>query len=207
MTTGSDEDLTSYNALCRVGEDGKTRAVLARFPYTVYLERRGEGTLSITTGYEPSLYAAPLPEHSLIYGYSGKYELVILGPDAEKRLIIRKDDPRPEFTSEEKKEFSRIPLPKLKPYFFDLLTDAEGRIYVQRNMNLTIKRGFGPVSTGEKQFDVFSREGAFFFRAALPGNTRVIMDGCVYSYSVDEDQGIEYAQRFRIRNYADLPNK
>ena len=100
---------------------------------------------------------------------------------------------------------SRIAVPKLKPYFFGILTDPEGRIYVQRNMNTGVKRGYGPIATENKQFDVFSREGTFLFRAALPPNTRDIRGELVYSYFVDEDQGLEYAQRFRIKNYADLP--
>jgi hypothetical protein len=33
----------------------------------------------------------------------------------------------------------------------------------------------------------------------------VIRGGLVYSYSVDEDRGLEYAQRFRIKNYVNLP--
>ncbi len=98
-------------------------------------------------------------------------------------------------------------MPKLKPYFFGILTDPEGRIYVQRNMNTTGKRGYGPIATEDKQFDVFSREGVFLFRAALPPNTRVIRSGLVYTYFIDEDQGLEYAQRFRIKNYANLPVK
>ena len=85
------------------------------------------------------------------------------------------------------------------------MTDSEGRIYVQKNMNSVGKRGFGPTETENKQFDVFSREGVFLFRTALPPNTRMIDRDLVYGYFVDEDEGLEYAQRFRIKNYADLP--
>jgi len=207
MRTGSDEELTSFHTLSRLDADGKTRAVLSEFPYTLHMERREGGTLVVSTGYEMSLCAAPLPGDALVYGYSKDYELVILGPDDRKALVIRKDGPRPAFTAEEKSGFGRIPVPKLKPYFFGILTDPEGRIYVQRNMNTTGKRGYGPIATEDKQFDVFSREGVFLFRAALPPNTRVIRSGLVYTYFIDEDQGLEYAQRFRIKNYANLPVK
>jgi len=205
MHAGSSEDLTSGHALCRLDANGKTRAVLAEYPSNLHMERRGEGTLSVRTGYEMTLYAAPLAGHGLVYGHSKEYELVVLGPEDRKALVIRKDEPRPEFTAEEKREFGKIPVPSLKPYFFGILTDPQGRIYVQRNMNVAIKRGFGPVGTEDKRFDVFSREGTFLFRAALPPSARLIQDGLVYSYFVDEDQGLEYAQRFRIKNYADLP--
>lgn len=207
MHAGSDKDLTSGHALCRLDANGKTRAVLAEFPSNVYMWRVEGGTGMATTGYEMTLYAAPLPGRGLVYGHSKEYELVVLGPDDRKVLVIRKDEPRPEFTSEEKRDFGKIPVPAFKPYFFGILTDPQGRIYVQRNMNTTIKRGFGPVATEDKRIDVFSREGTFLFRAALPPNTRLIRDGLVYSYSVDEEQGLEFAQRFRIKNFADLPVK
>jgi hypothetical protein len=207
MHTGSDEELTSFHALSRIDANGKRRTVLAEFPYTIYMERSEGGTLTMSSGYELSLYTAPLPGDAIVYGYSKDYELVILGPDDRKVLVIRKDERRPEFTSEEKSSFRRIPVPKLKPYFFGILTDPEGRIYVQRNMNTGGKRGYGPIATENKQFDVFSREGTFLFSAALPPNTRVIRGDLVYSYLIDEDQGLEYAQRFRIKNYANLPKK
>jgi hypothetical protein len=207
MHAGSDKDLTSGHSLCRLDANGKTRAVLAEFPSNLHMERRGEATLAVRTGYEMTLYAAPLAGEGLVYGHSKEYELVVLGPGDKKVLVIRKDERRPEFTSEEKTGFGKIPVPKLKPYFFGILTDPEGRIYVQRNMNTSGKRGYGPIATEDKRFDVFSREGVFLFRAALPPNTRLIQDGRVYSYLVDEDQGLEYAQRFRIKNYVNLPVK
>ena len=206
MRAGSDEDLTSGHALCRLDANGKPRAVLAEFPSNLFMERRGEGTLSISTGYETTLYAAPLPGQGVVYGYSKDYELVVLDPGDRKVLVIRKNEPQPEFTSKEKAAFGKIQ-PKLKPYFFKILTDPQGRIYVQRNMNLGGKRGYGPIAFENMRCDVFSSEGMFLFCADLPPNARVIRDGLVYSYSVDEDQGLEFAQRFRIKNYADLPVK
>jgi len=205
MRTGSDEELTSYHSLSRVNGEGKSQSVLAEFPYTIHMERRAGGTLAVSTGYELSLHAAPLPGSAIVYGYSEDYELVILGPDDRKALVIRKDERRPEFTSKEKTGFGKIPLPKLKPYFFGILTDPEGRIYVQRNMNTGGKRGYGPIATEDKLFDVFSGEGRFLFRTALPPNTRVIRGDFIYTFYVDEEQGLEYVQRFRIKNYAALP--
>ena len=202
---GSDEELTSFHSLSRINGEGKTQSVLARFPYTLYMERREGATLSRSTGYEMSLYAAPLPGNSLVYGYSKDYEFVVLGPDDKKLLVIRADEPRPEFTSIEKAIFGSMPVPKLKPYFYGLLTDSDGRIYVQKNTNTKGKRGFGPIATEDKFFDVFSGEGRFLFRTALPPNTRVIRGDLVYTFYVDEEQGLEYVQRFRIKNCATLP--
>lgn len=207
LTRSSDEDLAATHALCRIDDQGTTQAVLAEFPYTIHMERRGGGTLSVTTGFEMSLYTASLGDDALVYGCSKDYELVVLGAGDKKQLIIRKDEPRPEFTAEEKKEFGRLPVPKLRPYHFGLLTDSEGRIYVQRNQNMIVKKGFGPMEMDDRISDVFSREGRFLFQTSLPPNTRVIKGDRIYGYFVDEDQGLEYARRFRIRNYQDLPRK
>ena len=205
VNTGSDEDLTSYHALCLVSGDGKTQKVLAQFPYTIHMERRDGGTLSVVTGMELALHFAKLDDASLVYGYSKTYELVVIDPDGKKLLVIREDGPRPEFSAAEKIEFGRFSVPEFRPYFFGLLTDTDGRIYVHRNTSTKIKRNYGPVGTEDKQVDVFSRAGRFLFRTALPPNTRSIKGDLIYTYYVDEEQGLEYVQRFRIKNYAALP--
>jgi hypothetical protein len=205
INTGSDEDLTSYHALCLVSGEGKTQKILAQFPYTIHMERRDGATFSVSTGMELALHFAKLDDASLVYGYSKNYELVVIDPDGKKLLVIRKDGPRPEFSAAEKVEFGGFAVPEFRPYFFGLLTDTDGRIYVHRNTSTKIKRNYGPVGTEDKQVDVFSREGRFLFRTALPPNTRLIKGDLIYTYVVDEDQGLEYVQRFRIKNYTALP--
>jgi len=205
INTGSDEDLTSYHALCLVSGEGKTQKVLAQFPYTIHMEKRDGMILSVVTGMELALHFARLDDASLVYGYSKNYELVVIDPDGKRLLVIRKDGPRPEFTAAEKMEFGSSSVPEFRPYFFGLLTDTDGRIYVHRNTSTKIKRNYGPVGTEDKQVDVFSREGRFLFRTALPPNTRSIKGDLIYTYYVDEEQGLEYVQRFRIKNYAALP--
>ncbi len=39
------------------------------------------------------------------------------------------------------------------------------------------------------------------------GSAARIHGDLIYTYYVDEDQGLEYVQRFRIKNYAGLPVK
>ena len=86
--TSSDEDLINLLALNRLDRDGKTKAILARFPYTIYMEKSGGGTLSFRRSFELSLYVAPLPGNALVYGYSGDYELVVLGPDDLRKKLL-----------------------------------------------------------------------------------------------------------------------
>ena len=72
---------------------------------------------------------------------------------------------------------------------------------------MNIKRNYGPLATEDKEVDVFNGEGYFLCRTSFPPSARVIKGDLVYSYFVDEEQGIEYVQRFRIKNYDDLPKK
>jgi hypothetical protein len=159
------------------------------------------GTLSVSTGFELSLQLARLDPKTFVYGYSKDYELNIIDKDGRLLYKIVKDEPVPEFSSKEKAFYKKIPLPKQRPYFFSILADSEGRIYVQRNMAAT---GRGPVDKEDLQVDVFSREGYFLFRAVLPPNTKVIRDGYLYAYAVDEEKGMEYAKRYRIKNWENL---
>jgi hypothetical protein len=123
-------------------------------------------------------------------------------PEAALKKIVliilhrfRKPETPPRFTAEERRRFKSVP--EKKPYFFDLLTDSLGRIYVQRNM------AFGKVSieVRDKEVDVFDPTGRFLYRTRLPANTRVIRDGRLYCWEVNEAEGMEYIKRYRIRNW------
>jgi hypothetical protein len=197
----SDVALTNVHALCRINTRGEILETYGEFPFNVYMKRTGEGTLLATTGFEVSLQLAKLDPKTFVYGYSKANELVIIDKTGHLLGRIKKEEPAPKFSSKEKAEFKKIPLPEMKPYFYSILADSEGRIYVQRNMAAT---GRGPADRESLQVDAFSREGYFLFRTVLPPNTKVIRDGFLYAYSVEEEQGMEYAKRYRIRNWQSL---
>ena len=62
---------------------------------------------------------------------------------------------------------------------------------------------FGKVSieVRDKEVDVFDPTGRFLYRTRLPANTRVIRDGRLYCWEVNEAEGLEYIKRYRIRNW------
>jgi len=201
LSKTSDEELTSVHSLAKLNSTGEIVGSYGEYPHTAYMKKKEGGTFMATTGFELSVQLAKLDPKTFVYGYSKNYELDIIDKNGQLLYKIRKDEAIPEFSSKEKTFFKKIPQPEQKPYFFSILADSEGRIYVQRNMAAT---GRGPVDRENLQADVFAKEGYFLFRTTLPPNTKVIRNGYLYAYAVDEEKGMEYVKRFRIKNWEDL---
>jgi hypothetical protein len=198
----SGDELAWNHVLCQLNQDGEIVREIAEHPFTVYTQRMSGGILSMSSGYELSILLEKVSPESFVFGYSKEYELAKIDSGGRNLLKIAKIEPYPQFSSEEKKSFRRIPVPKYKPYFFSILSDSEGRIYVQRNMP---QMGRVRADTVNKEVDVFGKDGYFIFTTALPPNTCVIRDGKIYSWVVDEDKGTETIKRFRIKNWNLLP--
>ncbi len=197
----SDAESTNAHALCKINLKGEILGAYDEYPYNVYMKKTGEATTIARTGYELSVQLAKCDPKTFVYGYSKNYELKVIDKDGKALFRITADEPVPEFTAKEKASFRRIPIPGQKPYFFSILTDSVGRIYVQRNMAAT---GRGTVERENKEVEVFSKEGHFLFKTTLPPNTCVIKDGYIYAYAVDEEKGMEYAKRYKIKNWEEL---
>jgi len=197
----SDTESTNTHALCKINSKGDILGVYGEYPYNVYTKKEGEGTLMVSTGYELSVQLAQLDSRTFVCGYPKTYELKITDKNGKMLYKITLDEPVPEFTSKEKASFKKIPPPSQKPYFFSIIIDSMGRIYVQRNMAAT---GKGPAERENKTVDVFNKEGHFLFKTTLPPNTCVIKDGYIYAFAVDEDKGMEYAKRYKIKNWEEL---
>ena len=195
------EELTSMHVLCKINNKGEILRSLAVFPYTMFMKRVGGGTLAGITGYELSLYFTVINHDKIVYGYSKKYELKVIERDGKLLYKIKKDSPKPKFTSDELSQFKKIPVPKFKPYFYSIFGDTEGRIYVQRNKAQETIRGYGTIDKLNKEVDIFSKDGYFLYKTILPPNTCVIKDGFLYSYDLDEDEGMEYVKRYKIKNW------
>ncbi len=198
----SGDELAWSHVLCQLNQDGDIGRVIAEYPHTVYTQRRSGGILSVSTGYELSILLEKVSPESFVFGYSKEYELNVIDGEGRNLFKIVKIEAYPQFSPEEKKSFRRIPVPKYKPYFFFILSDSDGRMYVQRNM---AQMGRVRADTVNKEVDVFGKDGYFLFTTALPPNTCVIRDGLIYGWIVDEDKGTETIKRFRIKNWNLLP--
>jgi hypothetical protein len=194
--------LVSMKEIVKIGANRKIMRTIAEHPHTIFMQRYKDGVMAVSTGYELDLHVAKIDEGAFVYGYSKDYELTVINADGTVLNRIIKDAPRPAFTAAEKAQYKRIPVPELKPHFFALLADSQGRIYVQRNFTHTGKSNVSDAIP--KEVDIFSRDGYFLYTAALPPSTTVIRDGTLYSYLVDEDKGLETVKRYKIRNWSQI---
>lgn len=200
LLKGSEKDLASTHVLCQIDLNGEVIKTYAQFPYTMFMRKVGESVLSISTGFELAISMSKLDRQTFLYGYSREYELNVIDADGNVLYRIKKDEPRPSFTSKERDNFKKIPVPENKPYFFSILNDSLGRIYLQRNYADGI-RGRGPTDIRDKEIDLFSKDGYFLYKTILPANTCVIKDGFLYAYKIDEETAEEYVKRYRIKNW------
>lgn len=181
-------------------------------PLTHYISRMregrvvGGGTFSLH-GYEYDLIVSNIQDGSFVYGYSKDYELNVIDKTGTLLSKIKKEEPAQPFTQEEraktimdlysrytKKRRELIEFPETRPFFNKILSDNEGRIYVQRVQSPLDKKI-------KYEFDVFSREGYYIYKTSFPHEPRVIKDGCFYPYILNESTGVERIMRFEITNW------
>jgi len=186
----------SLKALERVGAKGETLVSVAAFPYVIYTKRTGENAMmSLTTGYEYDLQFTKVDENQFIYGYSEKYELNVVDKQGKALFKVTKEESPHGFAAGEVKGPAAEVLPKYKPFFYTLLTDNLGRIYVNKS-NVLGTRG------KPKEFDIFSKDGYFLYKTELPyGRQFSIKNGYLYARHVLEDEGLEVVKRYKIKNW------
>jgi hypothetical protein len=203
LLKSSDEELKNAHVLCRLDDQGEILDSFAEYPYTSLMRRMSGGVFVTTTGYELAAHMAVLDQEKFVYGYSKEYELNVMNREGKLLYRIRMDQPMPHFTSEEQSMYKRLkfPVPKFKPYFYSIFSDTDGRIYVQQNQAGEGIRGYGPIDTTEKEVDIFSPEGYYLYRSSLPPNTSIIKNGYLYTRELDEEEGMEYVKRYRIKNW------
>jgi len=160
------------------------------------------------------------------YAHSSEYALDIL--DKQGRLVHRiRVDEKPRPIPEKEKErlikelmdlyqnprrkgtqgvqLSRaetlrlLNFPEHMPFFFNVLGDGEGNVYVMNSW----ATGLGP---GPRHviFDVFDRDGIFIRRLVFPFMPMVIANNYVYTPRFDDDEGFWTIRRFRIRTDSQL---
>jgi len=200
----SDEELSSEQVLCRIDDKGEVINSIGQFEHPALMRRSSSGgTFGTSTGFELSVHVAVINQDKIVYGYSKNYELNIINRVGKLLFIVRRDAPKPKFTSEEQSLYKRIkfPVPEFKPYYYSIFTDSKGRVYVQRNKAQDGIRGYGPIDKAAKEVDVFGQEGYYLYQTVLPPNTTAIKDGYLYSFDLNEDEGIEYIKRSKIKNW------
>jgi len=196
IETASKDEMNYTHLLCRVDPTGKMITKIAEYPFPLFAQRLSTGQiLTGSTGYDPGLRLTKMSPDIFAFGHSGEYKISLMDVEGNILYCFKREEHPPQFSPEERRKFKN--LPKDKPYFFELLTDSLERIYVQRNMAY----GNIMVEVREKEVDVFDRMGRFLYRTWLPANTKVIRDGLLYCWELDEEGGMENVKRYRIINW------
>lgn len=161
--------------------------------------------------YENDLFLSSIGKNMFIYASSDAYRLYGVDEEGEKLFESTKDeDPRKIPQADKDKFISKIraslmtqgkfvssdsfDFPDHLPYIFDLLSDDNGRIYVQRTSK-------AEAAVNGYVFDVFDREGIFIYMVQTDYYPYLIEGGCLYTVIVGDETGTESVVRFRIKNW------
>jgi len=190
----SDAELSK--SLCKINLGGELIRTYVKFPWEIFYQRKGEVITYGTFPYAHVLIMSRINAETFIYAYSGEYELNVI--DEEGRILykIQKEATPQGFSAREKQRFNPdIKIPPHKPYFYSMLTDNIGRIYMERN------KTSGEDFKVDKEVDIFSKDGYFIYRSIIPRGTYLITDGFLYEYFMNEDTGEELVKRQIIMNW------
>jgi len=172
--------------------EGRLSKNYATYPYNRFMERKEKGIIIDYTGYEQELLLAGLSNEHFVFGHSQEYKLNVIKQDGQLLFRTIRDIPPVEFSRKEKRRMKQFKLGNYKPFFYFILTDSEGRIYVQTNKTWNEEKVI------EKDVDIFSSNGIYLYKSKLPRNTFVIKDGYLYTLEVDD---AELIKRYRINNW------
>jgi hypothetical protein len=184
-------DIEMVNSICRANVKGEIIEIYAEAPSNQYIRREAGGRIiGFTSGYEKELILSKINVQTFIFGYSGDYELRVV--DKKGRLMYKtKKETLPRKLPSRLKKYN---LGKYQPYFFLILSDSKGRIYIQTNWtwNKDVKK---------KEIDIFSKDGFYIYKTTLPKNTYVIRNGYLYALEVKDD---EIIKRYKIKNWQQI---
>lgn len=196
--TISDEDLSK--TLCKIDSKGEIKKNYIKLPWPIHYRRIGEVR---SVGYEPEAYClfmSKLDKDAFVYGYSKDYLLNIIDMDGRVLSKVQKEESPKKFSARDKMIYKRqhSDLPEHKPFFYSVITDSKGRIYVQKN------RTKGKEFKVNREVDIFSKEGYYLYKSTIPRGTYIIKDGYLHAYVMNEASGEELVKRFCIKNWNSL---
>jgi len=162
-------------------------------------------------GYEYDLFISKIDNHTFIYGNSRVYELLVVDETGNILFVVRKDETPREITKDEKERIKNkiqgdlakrgyfepdlsIEFPEHEPYFYSIMTDDKGRIYVRRSP-ISRKPGIN------HKYDVYSKDGLYLYKALLNCYPYVIKNGYLYTLEMED---YEVIKRYKIKNWEQI---
>jgi len=185
----------SIYGFCKANLQGEIIQKYAEFPFEITTKKSGDTVIATSSGFEYDLHFSKIDDQTFIYGYSKEYELNVLNKEGSLLFKIKKDGSPDTFTAEEKRKFKGLVLPEHKPFFYSILEDDKGRIYVQKDKEAQRKE------PGPKECDIFSKDGFYLYKTTLPHPPFIIEKGYFYTRIIDEETGEYFVKRFKIKNW------
>jgi 6-bladed beta-propeller len=196
------------NRLVLLSPDGRVLKTVAEYPACGVVQ-----DLVIRHWYTCGLSLCLRSADSLYYGFDLDYQVHIVDPDGRALFAFTKAE-KPVPLSSEEKALTRkegiftwegqgdprktdLGMPGHRPFWSDLISDDEGRLYVVRFQTILEK------DKTTREVDVFSRDGLYLYRMTWPFLPQVIRGGCFYETRRDEE-GLTKIIRHRIKNWRDF---
>ncbi len=168
----------------------------------------GEGEVTFVAGpkhgYEQELIVSRIDEKTFLWALSYEYEMNVIDIKGNLLFKIQKQESPQGFSGKEKdiilsqfntKTRKIVKLPRFKPFFMKIISDDEGRIYLQKTRS--------PVSEKDEYvYDIFSKSGYFLYQSRFSEDPVVIKNGFFYTVVRDTETDIQYVKIYRIKNWS-----
>lgn len=133
----------------------------------------------------------------LCSGTNTSYELSLFDLEGNLQATFFKEEEALPITAEEKESLGPSAVfPLHRPFFNDILSDEEGRIYIIRAKSLLDK-------SPKTEIDIFSSNGRYLYGTSVPFRPRAFSKGSFYSIEQDENQ-LRMIKKWTIRNFREL---
>lgn len=214
----------SKRAVVKMNSEGKIIKSIAEFSKLESVTIRDKEravTFRALHNYTPRLCFSPLNEQAFSYAYSTEYQVFIMDNEGKSLLKIQKKEvPRSISQSEKKHVIERLEesisrsgrkwpdgvleeacnFPSTRPFFRGIIVDDLQRLFLLR-VGSVLDR------SEEREFDLFNKEGYYFYCVKIPVLPSIIKKGFLFDIKEDEETGEVRIRRFRIKNWDELKDK
>lgn len=216
------DDEGSKKYLVKYDREGKIIQRIAEFSDVQAVQSRDSSGMAVffkayhQYNYWPYLF--PVSEKQFIYAYPSDYVITKISYGGEVGMKIEKNEP-PKLITKAEKDFivnriekayerrGRKPprevveascqFPSHRPYFYGMIVDDVGRIYVRIAPSVLDE-------SGRVELDVFSRDGYYLYKTYLSFSPEIITHGLLYDVFTSEDTGEIKIKRYRVMNWDQL---
>jgi len=218
MTQRSERERTEL--IVKMDSEGKTLKNINKFAEVNQIMRKSGNmvsTFSLTHTYNPRLHFAFSNDEQLYSGNSSEYTFSQINLEGEVELIVKKEESFHPISQKEKDKIfeglsqlveqwpkevveEAVQFPGHRPFFDRILTDDRGRIFIRR-----VK----PVldETENVEFDIFSKDGYYLYRAILPLSPEIIQNGYFYDLYTSDETGEVKIKRYKVLNWKQIAER